>query len=177
MSRRWLTVVTVLGVAALAVGVAALVLPFALPGYPGSLTPRSPQTIYDKQLDAPLREYCTAYDQMGNCVSFGETVIGFDNLTVPGADGTLGVVNLSFSLNHSCNTCLLELFRGNLSTGPLFVGGSSEIGVLLNGSSSEVGLLPAGIEHVLLVNERFGAYNGPVSLLLAVVYEGTLFYR
>ena len=177
VERRWLTVATVLGVAALVVGATALILPLAVPGYPGSLTPHSPQTLYQKRLDAPIREFCTGYNSLGNCVSFGVLVIGYDNFTVPGAAGTLGVVNVSFSLNHTCDTCLFAIYQGNLTGGAAFFGGYTEIEVAVNGSGAALGLLAAGVEHMVLFNERLGAYPGPISLALTVVYLGTLAYR
>jgi hypothetical protein len=175
--RRWMVVALALGTAALVIGATALILPLAVPGYPGSLAAPSPQTIYDQQLGAPLREYCVDYNQLGNCISFGEVVIGFDNFTVPGAAGALGIVNLTFSLNHTCGTCALEIFRGNYSTGAFVIGGYSELLLAVNGSGVATGLLPAGVDHLVLANEQGGAYFGPVTLRLTIVYVGTLSYH
>jgi hypothetical protein len=168
------TVAVVLAVAGLALGASALVLPFGVPGYAGSFAHRAPQSLYDQAIVADLR-YCAGAYPLSQCPYFLTSFAGFDNLSVPFSTGGLGVVNVSFELNHSCNTCFVEIFRGNLTNAQLpFPGFPGTLFLPLNGTGSTITLLPQGVDRILVVNESQGSYWGPVTVELKVLYLGPL---
>jgi hypothetical protein len=168
-------VAVVLAVAGLALGVSALVLPLAVPGYAGSYAHRAPSTLYDKAVAADLPHCAGAYS-LSQCPLFLVSFAGYDNFTIPITDRGLGVVNVSFQLNHSCDSCELEIFQGNFSTQPILSVYPGSLFLLLNGTGSTVTLLSEGVERIVVVNYSQGSYWGPVTAQLKILYLGPLRY-
>ncbi|MCI4349980.1 MAG: hypothetical protein L3K15_00465 [Thermoplasmata archaeon] len=174
--RRWVIVALLLGVVGLVLGASALLLPFAVPGYAGSFAHHPPMTIYDRAFAAPVTRHCIS-PSPPPCTSYDTIVVGFDNASVPGSPSGLALVNLSYQLNRSCSTCILEVFHGNVSTGGGLLGNNQILFLFVNGTGNVTGTLAGGTDQMVLVNElTYGPSGGPVTLHLKIVYLGQLLY-
>jgi hypothetical protein len=93
----------------------------------------------------------------------------FANFTVPLALDRLGALNMSWTMNTSCGTCELFIFKGVVdNTGRFPTDAYAEFSV--NGTGYQQFILPGGVEHLYLVQYQYPGYSFTVDL--KVIYLG-----